>query len=156
MDADSEKGQNPQNLSDDDVLKNIYYDLENPASFSTADKLYEAADRKIARTKIHDWLASQLTYTIHKPRRTNFKRNRYLVDNINTQWQADLIDLASISSENDGYKYILLVIDSFSRFLRVRPLRTKSGKDVQAAFKEIVIESGITPRQLVTDRGMYA
>lgn len=141
------------NISNSDILKNIYYDLENPASFSTAPKIYEAVGRKISLEEIEDWLSGQLTYTLHKPRRVNFKRNYYNLDNFNTQWQADLMDLVSLSSENNGYRYILLVIDAFSRIVRVRPLKTKSAKEVLEAFKSIVEEAKTAPYQLVTDRG---
>lgn len=140
----------------DAVLKNIYYNLDNPASFSTPRIIYKALDRKISLKKIEDWLSGQLAYTLHKSRRINFRRNYYNIDNINTQWQADLMDLVSLSDENDGYRYILLVIDAFSRFIRVRPLKTKSAKEVLAAFKAIVEEAGDPPYNLVTDRGMCA
>lgn len=136
------------------VLKNVYYNLDNPASFSTPKIIYKALERKIPLKKIEDWLSGQLAYTLHKSRRVNFKRNYYNLDNINTQWQGDLMDLASLSTENDGYRYILLIIDAFSRFIRVRPLRTKSAKEVLDAFKSIVEEAGAVPYNLVTDRGM--
>lgn len=136
-----------------ETLKSIYYNIKNPASFSTVEKLYEACDRKVSKEEIADWLSGQLTYTLHKPRKINYKRNAYLLDNINVQLQADLIDMATISEENDGVKYILIVIDAFSRFLRVRPLKTKAAKDVLEAFKSIFDELDEPPAQVLTDRG---
>lgn len=41
------------------------------------------------------------------------------------QFQADLADVSSLSQENDGYRYLLVVIDVFARFLWIRPLRSK-------------------------------
>lgn len=136
-----------------DLLQKIYHDIGQPAAYSTIDKLYEAVEKKIPKNDIKEWLSGELAYTLHKPRRVNFKRNPYLVNNINDQWQADLADLSSLAKSNDGYKMILLVIDTFSRFVRVRPLTTKSSKEVLKAFKEIVDEAGEAPRQLLTDRG---
>lgn len=136
-----------------DLLKNIYYDIGHQDAFSTVDKLYKSVERKIPRSEIKEWLSGELAYTLHKPRRVNFKRNPYLVNNINDQWQADLGDLSSLANSNDGYKMILVVIDTFSRFVRVRALTTKSSKEVLKAFKEIVDEAGEAPRQLLTDRG---
>lgn len=140
-------------LEVNNTLKNIYYNLKNPAAYSTVEKLYEATEGKISREKITQWLGSQLAYTLHKPRRINFKRNHYNADNINDDWQADLMDLSSLSPENDGFKYVLLVIDAFSRYVRLRPLKTKSANEVLKAFKSIVEESEKPPGYLVTDRG---
>lgn len=135
------------------TLNSIYYKIGNPASYSTAQKLYDAVDRKISLNRIREWLSEQLAYTLHKPRRLKFKRGFYNLDNVNIQIQADLMDLASLSDENDGYKYILLVIDSFSRYIRVRPLKSKSAQEVLKAFKQIISELDTPPYQIVTDRG---
>jgi ribosomal protein S6 len=144
-------GTNTVNI--DETLKEIYYNLDNSASFSTLDKLYIAAGGKISKPRIKEWLSAQLAYTIHKPRRLHFKRGYYNIFNINDCWQADLMDLTSLAPENDNVKYILIVIDSFSRFVRVRPLKSKSSAEVLKAFKSIISEAGVIPLQLLNDRG---
>ena len=53
------------------------------------------------------------------------------------QWQADLVDMQEFVKENDGYKYSLTVIDCFSKYLWVIPLRVKTSKSVIDAFKRI-------------------
>lgn len=63
------------------------------------------------------------------------------------------MDFASLSAENDGFRYVLRVIDSFSRFVWVQPLRSKSAQEVLAAFKNIVSAAPEQPYQLLTDRG---
>lgn len=137
-----------------ETLKNIYYDIRNPACFSTVEKLYDAVDRKISKKSIREWLSSQLTYTLHRPRRKRFKRNFYNLNNINQQWQFDLIDLQSLAKENDNFKYILFVIDSFSKFVRVRPLRTKTAEEITSAMKSIIEEAGEAPHQCMSDRAL--
>lgn len=127
--------------------------MDNKASYSTVEKLFEACERKISKEKIADWLCGQLTYTLHKPRKINFKRNPYILTNINEQLQADLIDMVDLSEANDDFKYILIVIDSFSRFVRVRPLKSKAGKDVLEALRSIFGELAEPPQQFLTDRG---
>lgn len=136
-----------------DLLQKIYYEIGHPAAYSTIQKLHESVDKKIPKDDIKDWLSGELAYTLHRPRKLKFKRNPYLVNNINDQWQADLADLVSLSESNDGYKMVLLVVDTFSRFVRVRPLTSKSAKEVLNAFKEIIVDAGEAPRQLLTDRG---
>lgn len=140
-------------INNAETLKKIFYDINNAASFSNVERLYHAVEKKISRQQIKKWLSAQLSYSLHKPRRINFARNHYEVTNINDQWQMDLADLASLSEENDNYKYVLLTIDSFSKYIHLRPLKTKKASEVLDAFKSIVEEAGHAPLQLITDRG---
>jgi len=41
----------------------------------------------------------------------------------------------NISKFNDNYKYLLIVIDVFSKFLYVVPLKSKTGQTVTSAFQ---------------------
>lgn len=141
-------------LEDNEILKNIYYNLNNPASYSTVDKLYKAVDKKISKDNIKKWLRGELAYTLHKPRRINFKRNHYYIYTINEHWQADLMDLQSLSEFNDQYKYVLLIIDCLRRYVWTRALKTKKAIEVLKAFQSIVNEAKATPTFLVTDRGL--
>lgn len=136
-----------------DKLSSIYYNLRHPAAYSTVEKLYNAVERSIPKSTIKEWLRGELAYTLHKPRRINFKRNHYEVYTINELFQADLIDVQSMSAENDGYKYILLVIDCFSRYIWTRPLKSKCAREVLDAFKSIFNSNKMPPTTIVTDRG---
>lgn len=94
--------------STDSKLSKIYYDPEHPTSFSNVNKLWLATNRKISRKIITKWLINQHTYTRHKPRRTHFRRNRYILNNMDQLWEMDLIVLPPEYAEhNDGVKYIL-------------------------------------------------
>ena len=52
-------------------------------------------------------------------------------------WQADLVDMSHLVEENDGYRYLLTVIDVFSKQAWVKKLKKKDGKSVTDAFDEI-------------------
>ena len=73
---------------------------------------------------------------------------------VNVQWQADLVEMQTMSRENQGYRYILCVIDIFSRFAYARPLKNKTGPEVAQALKDIFITSGHHPTYLQTDQGL--
>lgn len=90
-------------------LHNIYYDPGHPAGFGTLEKLYISAKKRISKEKILKWLLKQETYTRHKPRIINFKRNHYLIDNIDDLWEADLIVVNDEISrkENNNNAYII-------------------------------------------------
>ena len=67
-------------------------------------------------------------------------------------WQADLADYSKYSRDNKGYKYILAVIDAFTKFAYVEPLKTKEGVEVCAAFEKI-LKRATPPKNLHVDQG---
>ena len=83
------------------------------------------------------WLQSQLTYTLHYPARKSFLSNKIVVTKIDQQWEADLVDMKEFAKENDNNTFILTVIDSFSKFAFVEPLKQKTAQNVLLAFKKI-------------------
>jgi len=66
-------------------------------------------------------------------------------------WAADLIDLRSNSKDNGGYKYVLMVIDVFSKYGWAVPLKTKTGVAVTEALETIFNDH--TPKKLWVDEG---
>ena len=76
----------------------------------------------------------QDTYPLHKPARRQFKRNCVIIGGIDKLWQMNLADMQSMAKENDGYQYLLVCIDVFSKFAWVIPLKTKTGPALVDAF----------------------
>ena len=64
-------------------------------------------------------------------------------------WQADLVDMSHLVEENDEYRYLLTVIDVFSKQAWVKKLKKKDGKSVTDAFDEIFVTH--KPVKLQTD-----
>jgi len=59
-------------------------------------------------------------------------------------WECDLVDVQSLSKHNDGHRYILTVIDVFSKFLHIVPLKSKIGKAVREAFETVLNDDRYT------------
>ena len=136
---------------EDIILRNIYYDLEHPASYSTAQRLSKASGIVVSR--VRQWLSDEQPYSLHRPVRKNFPRRHHVVFNRDDFWQADLVDMTSKADDNSGHKFILMVIDVFSKYGMAQPLKTKSAEAVTAAFKLILERSKRKPRFLSTDQG---
>lgn len=130
------------------ILKKSYYDPKNPRAF-TANFSTPHASKK----QLNKWLSSQLAYTLHKGVRRKFKRNRVRVYAVDEVWQMDLCDVHNISKYNGGVRYILTVIDLFTRYAFARSLRNKKGDVVLAAFLDILKRSGRQPQKLQSDAG---
>ena len=78
-----------------------------------------------------------------------------MVGSIDKQWQADLADMQSLAKQNDGYKYLLTVIDCFSKYAWAIPIKEKSAASLLRAFK-LLFEKQAYPRKpnrLQTDKG---
>ena len=88
--------------------------------------------------QVKTWLHSKDTYTLHKPVRYNFPRNRVIVTKTDDQWQADLVDISSLARFNKGYKFLLTCIDVYLKFASVVPLKNKAGKSLVNGFHSIL------------------
>ena len=137
----------------DSELKKLYYDPNSPVAFGGAARLIEQARLQgIPEQVTRRWLSSQLTYTLHKPVRHRFLKRSVKVNGIDEQWQADLVDMQFAEKQNDGFKYLLTVIDVLSKYAWVVPLKTKNGSDLVEAFQHI-FKQGRIPKLLQTDAG---
>lgn len=89
---------------------------------------------------------------IHKSARVNFPRRHVIMKDIDDLWQADLIDMQSISRENNNFKYILAIIDTFSKYAWAFPLKSKNKDEVYKVFV-ILLKDNRIPKNLQTDNG---
>lgn len=95
----------------------------------------------------------QVVNELYRSARKNFKRRSYVMRGVDDTFQADLIEMIPYAKENKNHKYILLVIDTFSKFIWVRPLKNKTGLDTTKAMKSIYEKSKRIPKCLQTDMG---
>ena len=113
-----------------------------------------AKAQKISIAQGKKELEKKLAYTLHKPRRRRGEFLPVVVFDIDQQWVADLIEVQTLSKQNKGYRYVLVVIDAFSKYAWARPIKKKTGKDVTDAFAKILKEAkGRKPQTLQTDAG---
>lgn len=90
---------------------------------------------------------------LHRPARKNYPRRRVITKGLDDLHQADLVEMGQFSRFNKGFKFLLTVIDVYSKFAWARPLKSKTSKDVCAAMHDIYHTSKRIPRHLQTDKG---
>ena len=66
---------------------------------------------------------------------------------------ADLADMQLISKFNKGFRFLLCVIDIFSKYAWVVPLKDKKGISIVNAFQKILEESDRKPNKIWVDKG---
>ncbi|GFU98806.1 uncharacterized transposon-derived protein F54H12.3 [Trichonephila clavipes] len=130
-------------------LAAFYENPEVPNSFGGVEALHRSVKGKYSKKDVKHWLSQKDAYTLHKPVRHKFQRNRVLVSDIDRQFQADLVDMQSLAEFNKGYKYLLTCIDLFSKFAWAVPLKDKFGKSVKSGLEIIFKER--KPKVLQTD-----
>jgi hypothetical protein len=127
----------------------VYYAAANAGSFGGVKKLSTAYGATAKTTR--DYLSAQDAYTLHKPIRRKFPRRKTFALGIDDLWQADLCDMQEMASVNDGNKYLLTIVDVFSKMAFVKVLKTKSGVSIRDAFAEVFRTR--KPTYLQTDKG---
>ena len=141
----------------EEYLESIYYDPKHPGSLSGPSKLYQAVRSegkfRIGLRRIKTWLKGQETYTMTHQVRRKFPRNRYAVEGIDSHWQADLMDMKNLAGYNNGIQYLLVIIDLFSRFVWVYPLKDKKAQEMVKALKLLWESQPRRPKVFQSDSG---
>ena len=79
------------------------------------------------------------------------KTNVYHIDDI---WSLDILDLKDYGPENNReYRYVLVIIDNFSKFGWTVPLKNKNAITIKDSFENILINSKRKPNLIESDRG---
>lgn len=124
----------------DSILDKLYKFKENPSAYSA---------------QIQKYIDRNYSISLHKQRRKKFLRRPFLVYDPMEAIQADLIFYNSpdVYRANSYFKYLLSVIDIFTKKAFVRPLKTKNSTEVAQNLDEIISQFPITPRKLMVDNG---
>ena len=115
-----------------------------------ASMVYKFLDKKSKGSGVYIdvKLNKQFTEELHKPIIRNFYSG--FIDNI---WGANLADMQLISKFNKGLTFLLCIIDIFSKYAWVVPLRDKKGASIVNAFQKISKESNRKPNKKLIDKG---
>ena len=143
-----------QRVEKEQYLRHLYFDPET--GYMGLKKLWDKVKEKktsfrFKYKEVKDFLDDLATYQLHKPVRRKFNYRKTMVSYVDQQWQADLVDMQKYEKENKGYRFILTVIDIFSRYGWALPLKSKRGKEVKDLFVDIFKEA--KPQKVQFDEG---
>ena len=89
-----------------------------------------------------------------KPPKKNYSTNKTGVHHVDDTWSLDILDLKDYGPENNrGYRYVLVIIDNFSKFGWTSPLKNKNAQTIKDSFENILITSKRKPNLIESDRG---
>lgn len=133
-------------------MENKYSSVGDPLFLANIDALSKAFP-KISRNEIEKWLQSKSSYTLYRNRRKNFPTNYYRIKSIGELFEADLADVSNLANYNNKYKFLLLAIDVFSKYLYVIPLKNKTASETSAALEKVFKSFPYKISVLQTDSG---
>ena len=99
-----------------------------------------------------EW-TNRLAKELHKPVRRKFRKRRVFSPGVDVIWAADIADMSMFSKSNNGVKYILCIIDTFSKFGIMIPMKSKTAKETADAFKQLFEKKKLQCNKLWTDKG---
>ena len=83
----------------------------------------------------------ELADELHKSVRRKFQRRQVISYEVDDVWSCDLVEMQEWSKENKGYRYMLNVVDVFSKYAWSIPMKDKTAIITLNAFKQIVENS---------------
>ena len=95
----------------------------------------------------------KLTEELHKPIIKNFKKRTVYSGFKGNICGADLADMQLISKFNKGFRHLLCVIDIFSKYTWIVPLKDKRGVSIVKALQKVLDKSGRKPNKTWVDKG---
>ena len=122
----------------------------------SSSMVYKFFDKKskgscVANNEIKQNL--KLAKELRKPIIRNFKKRTVYSGSKDYIWGADLADMQFISKFNKGFRFLLCVIDIFSKYAWVVPLKNKKGFNIVDAFQKILDDSNRKPNKIWVDKG---
>ena len=89
-----------------------------------------------------------------KPPMTNYPTNKIVYNYIDEIWSIDLADMIDYKiSNNKGFRYIFIIIDNYSKYLRAIPIKNKNSETTTDELPNVLSKSKRRPLKLESDRG---
>lgn len=138
-------------------LKQAYSNVANNA-YRGVSSFYNRISMEtigISRSDVEHFVADQ---EISQLRMNIFSRRQGLVVQplrptaVMEHWQADLVDVTNFAHWNGKTRFLLVVIDIFSKYVHVAALKSKHSNRVAFALQLMFLQDG-APRILQTDNG---
>ncbi|NER45862.1 MAG: DDE-type integrase/transposase/recombinase [Symploca sp. SIO1A3] len=134
-------------------IRREYVTPGNPTAFSAPGAV--ARRRGVSYARAREALEHLPVYVSHREYKRPAAFNPYFVYRRRELVQADLIEIGELSRSNGGVKYLLLVIDVFTKKIWVYPLKAKNAASVEDALRTwLERDVGAAPKLFSTDHGL--
>ena len=123
---------------------------------SGAQALWKEAKKRgvkgVSLSDCRQFLQSKPEFSLFKPARKNYPRNRIVAHTPGEVVQIDLADFQSVADGNNDQKYALLAVDTFSRFLFATPIPNRKPVTVIKALRFMLTQLPFHIRSIYWDK----
>ena len=142
----------------DKIFKNKAFDIAKDPKYGyqrgLASMVYTFFDSKVSGSGAKLIPQNeQLAEELHKPIIRKFEKRKVYSTFKDNIWGVDLADMQLLSKYNKGIRFLLCVIDIFSKYAWVVPLKDKKGISIVKAFQSILKQSNSKPNKTWVDKG---
>ena len=95
----------------------------------------------------------QNIYNLYQKKTKKYSRLRIDVWKKNDLWSIDLAEIKDLARFNDNLRYLLCVVDVYSRYAFIRLLKKKTSKNVMNKLEDIMLKENEYPKKIVSDEG---
>ena len=135
-----------------DQIISAYTQPGHPVAFSSPKNVAEHFE--ISQSRARKILEHVDSYNMHREYKKPSVYNPFYVHKRREQVQTDLIDISKLASVNRGVRFLLLLIDIFTKRMWVYPLQNKKAPTVEKALRLWLETIDQAPVQLGSDRGL--
>ena len=144
----------------DKVLRDKAYNIASNPKYDgyqrgLASMVYKFFDKKSVGSGINTIKSSYsiLADERQKPIIKKFEKRKVYSQFKDNIWVVDLADMQSLSRKNKDIKYLLCIIDLYSKYAFVIPLKDKKVINIFTAFDKIIKQCNRKPNKIWVDQG---
>jgi hypothetical protein len=134
-----------------DDFQKRYTTLGDPVAFSGITNISRELGEK--EKEVKSKLDTIFSYSLHREYKKPKHQNPFFIYFAREQIQIDLIDVSALQEWNDGIKFLLAVIDCFTKKAWIYPMTSKHGVKTKEALIKLLAEMGNKPHTMFFDRG---
>ncbi len=142
---------------EDRYVSRAYQNKYDPAFLSSLTAFAKSRKTAVNLKNLEKSLSKIESYSMHKPLRIKYKRPAQIIHSPNYSYCIDLIDMQKYKWHNNNNGWILVCLDSFTRFLSLVALKKKTGIYTAEALKKALKEMSRGGRkyanQVISDNG---
>lgn len=143
-------------MTDNEVEK-VWTDPENKSSFSSLHAFAASTKTNRKLKDLEKSLSRIEAFSRTRPLRKKFPRPAYIIRSPYVGWCTDLVEMENKTS-NKGNRYVLVLLDQFSRKAALEPLKKKSKEATLAAIEKATqrLSNGYKnlPQYIISDGGL--
>jgi len=137
-----------------EVIDNYYRNIMSNG-YRSSKSLYERLSKEflnVSRHQVEQRIKNIEIVQMTMPVNENRITKPIVSERCNQQWEIDLVDYSSISKNNDGITFLMCVVDTFSKFAWIEPLKNKTSKSIAFTLQQILCREG-APQVISSDNG---